>query len=180
MEILKKVDNGVLWLLENNNAFVANIKREAENCGIESRRIIFAPFVSSERNLSRLALADLFLDGLPYNAHTTASDALWAGLPVITCRGKTFAGRVAASLLNSAGLPELVTETVLQYQELAVHLATNAEAYDRIKGSWKRDRLKSRLFDTETFARHMEEAYSFMWENLDYQNTAKCCYQSPV
>jgi protein O-GlcNAc transferase len=166
MEIMKEVKDSVLWLLRGNATFTENVKREAAFLGIESHRIIFAPFVSSEENLSRLALADLFLDSLPYNGHTTASDALWAGVPLITCRGKAFSGRVGASLLYSVGLPELVTETISEYKALAVRLASNADTYGKIVKNWRAGRIKSALFDTELFARHIEAAYRSMWDNV--------------
>jgi protein O-GlcNAc transferase len=165
MEILKEVKDSVLWLLQGNTAFMENIKREAAFLGIESHRIVFAPFVSSEENLSRLMLADLFLDSLPYNGHTTASDALWAGVPLITCRGKTFPGRVAASLLRSVGLPEFVTETISEYKALAIRLGSNADGYNKIVKTWRTGRVRSTLFDTELFARHIEAAYRSMWDD---------------
>jgi predicted O-linked N-acetylglucosamine transferase (SPINDLY family) len=115
-------------------------------------------------HLARHRLADLFLDTLPYNAHTTASDALWAGLPVLTRIGETFAGRVAASLLNAIGLTELITSTAQAYEALAIELATNPEKLSAIRRKLANNRLTSPLFDTRTFTRHIEAAYEIMYE----------------
>jgi len=116
------------------------------------------------QHLARHRLADLFIDTLPYNAHTTASDALWAGLPIVTCTGKTFAGRVATSLLNAVGLPELVTSNLDAYENLAHTLATNPDMLSDIKAKLRRNRTTHPLFDTDRFRRHIEQAYITMWE----------------
>jgi predicted O-linked N-acetylglucosamine transferase (SPINDLY family) len=118
--------------------------------------------VPPAEHLARYHLADLFLDTLPYNAHTTASDALWAGLPVLTQIGQTFAGRVAASLLNAIGLPELVTHSRVEYETLALELAHNPERLRSIKPKLESNRLTTPLFDTALFARHIEAAYEAM------------------
>jgi predicted O-linked N-acetylglucosamine transferase (SPINDLY family) len=115
-------------------------------------------------HLARHRGADLFLDTLPYNAHTTASDALWAGLPVLTCVGDTFAGRVAASLLNAVRLPELITRTAEEYERLAIDLATTPDRLERIRRELAAQRQTAPLFDTELFARHIEAAYTAMYE----------------
>ena len=115
-------------------------------------------------HLARHSLADLFLDTLPYNAHTTASDALWAGLPVLTCLGETFAGRVAASLLNAIRLPELITTTLEAYEEMAIDLATHPEKLAAIKRKLTENRLTTPLFDTKLFTKHIEAAYTTMYE----------------
>ena len=115
-------------------------------------------------HLARHSLADLFLDTLPYNAHTTASDALWAGVPVLTCQGKAFAGRVAASLLQAVGLPELVTHTLDDYESLARNLATDRQRLTAIREKLARNRLICPLFDADRFRRHIESAFSAMWE----------------
>ncbi|MEO8895339.1 MAG: tetratricopeptide repeat protein, partial [Rhizomicrobium sp.] len=120
MRLLARVPGSVLWLLDSNPLFVGNLKAEAARHGIDPARLVFAPRLEPRAHLSRLALGDLFVDSLPYNAHTTASDALWAGLPLVTCRGKAFPGRVAASLLGAVGLGELVTEDLDSYEALAV------------------------------------------------------------
>jgi predicted O-linked N-acetylglucosamine transferase (SPINDLY family) len=127
MRILNHVDGSVLWLLEDNGQATNNLRKEATLRGVRADRLVFAPFMPLPEHLARHRLADLFLDTLPCNAHTTASDALWAGLPVLTCLGETFAGRVAASLLNAVRLPELITRTAEEYEGLAIDIATNPE-----------------------------------------------------
>ena len=117
-----------------------------------------------EDHLARHRLADLFLDTLPYNAHTTASDALWAGLPVVTCLGNAFAGRVAASLLNAIGLPELVTHSIEDYEALALRLAKDPALLEGDRDRLATNRLTHPLFDTDRFRRHIEAAYLQMWE----------------
>jgi len=123
LRLLSAVPDSVLWLLESNPLFAGRVRDEAAKAGIDPARIVFAPRMENQAHISRLALGDLFLDSLPYNAHTTASDALWAGLPLLTCRGTAFAGRVAASLLKAVGLPELITENLGDYERLALSLA---------------------------------------------------------
>lgn len=164
MRLLKSVEGGVLWLLDDNPAAVRNLKREAEARGVSARRLVFAPRKPLEEHLARHRLADLFLDTLPCNAHTTASDALWAGLPVLTCTGETFAGRVAASLLSAAGLPELVTDSLASYEALALSLARDPAALFRLKDKLALHRGVSPLFDTERFTRHLESAFVTMWK----------------
>jgi predicted O-linked N-acetylglucosamine transferase (SPINDLY family) len=115
--------------------------------------------------MARVALADLFLDTLPYNAHTTASDSLWMGVPVVTCMGDAFAGRVAASLLHAVGLPELVTRTLDDYESLALRLATDPAELQAIRGKLAEQRLSCALFDTDRFRRHIEAAYTTMWQS---------------
>ena len=132
--------------------------------GLDPARIVFAPELPPEQHMARLTLADLVLDTLPYNANTTASDALWAGVPLLTLRGTTFPGRVAASLLTAAGMPELVTETQADYEALAVTLAGDAKALAALKVKLAQNRDTCALFDTETFARHIESAYARMWQ----------------
>jgi len=126
--------------------------------------LVFAPSLPLDRHLARLKQADLFLDSLPYNAHTTASDALWAGLPLLTLRGTSFPGRVAASLLGAVGMPELVTQTMAEYEEKAVNLARDREALKTIRDRLARNRLNTPLFDTDMFRRHLEQAYITMWQ----------------
>ena len=162
MRILGRVEGSVLWLLEAVAPFAQNIARQAQAFGIAPERILFAPDRPPEQHLARLGLADLFLDSLPYNAHTTASDALWASVPLLTRRGTAFPGRVAASLLFAAGLPELVTESAEEYEALAVKLATDHQAFHALKGRLTRD---CPLFDTDLFRRNLEAAYIRMWEN---------------
>jgi predicted O-linked N-acetylglucosamine transferase (SPINDLY family) len=164
MRLLRAVDGSVLWILETNDAAPRNLKREAEARGVAAERLIFARHVKLEDHLARQRLADLFLDTLPYNGHTTASDALWAGLPVLTCAGSAFAGRVAASLLNAIGLPELVTHNLADYEALALHLARDKAALAAIKAKLHANRLTMPLFDTDRFRRHLEAAFTTMWE----------------
>ena len=160
MRILKRVDGSVLWLLDAVAPFAQNIRRHAQSHGVAPERILFAPDRAPAQHLARLSLADLFLDGLPYNAHTTASDALWAGVPLITRRGSAFPGRVAASLLEAAGLPELVAESQDDYEALAVNLATDPLALAAIRQRLTRT---NPLFDTDLFRRRIETAYETMW-----------------
>jgi predicted O-linked N-acetylglucosamine transferase (SPINDLY family) len=154
----------VLWLLEDNATAAGNLRREAVQRGIEAERVIFAKRMPVAEHLARHRVADLFLDTLPYNAHTTASDALWAGLPVLTCIGKSFAGRVAASLLNAIHLPELITSSQAEYEAVAINLATNPEQLARLKLKLEQNRLMTPLFDTQRYARDIEAAYAEMYE----------------
>jgi len=165
MRILGAVGESVLWLPKSSAAVLANLSREAEARGIDPARLVFAPFVPSpEDHLARLRLADLFLDTLPYNAHSTASDALWSGLPVLTCEGETFAGRVASSLLHAIGIPELVAKSLAEYEARALMLARDGGALARIKAKLAANRGTAALFDTARFTRHLESAYTAMWE----------------
>ena len=160
MNILKRVENSVLWLFEDNEFIKSNLIKEAEVRGISKSHLIFAKRIDQKEHLARHSAADLFLDTLPYNAHTTASDALWCGLPVITMMGASFPGRVAASLLDAIGLPELITHSLDEYESLAVKLATDTAVLGEIKAKLENNRLKMPLFDTESFCRHLESAYS--------------------
>ena len=164
MRILKAVKNSVLWLLEDNPITKLNLRKEAQVRGIDSSRLIFAKRMFPSEHLARHQAADLFLDTLPYNAHTTASDALWVGLPILTCMGKSFASRVAASLLNAIELPELITTTQEQYEAKAIELATNPEKLKAIKYKLERNRFTTALFDTPRFTKHIEAAYKQMHE----------------
>lgn len=164
MRILGQVDGSVLWLLEENETAVENLKREAEKRGVSAERLVFAPRMLPADHLARHRVADLFLDTLPYNAHTTASDALWAGLPVLTQMGETFAGRVAASLLNAIALPELITTSPQAYEKLAIELAANRERLLAIKSKLANNRLTTPLFNTRQFTTHIEAAYAAMYE----------------
>lgn len=148
MRILKRTPSSVLWLLEDNAAAAENLRREATQRGIDDKRLVFCGRISPTAHLARHRAADLFLDTLPYNAHTTASDALWAGLPVLTRIGESMAGRVAASLLNAIQMPELNTTTAEEYENLAVALATDADRMRRIRDKLERNRLTTPLFDT--------------------------------
>jgi len=162
LRLLKNVLSGVLWLLESNALFAANIRAEIARAGVDPARVVFATPMENSAHVSRLALADLFLDSLPYNAHTTASDALWAGLPLITCRGEAFAGRVAASLLRAAGLPELITDNLEEYESLALKLAKDPSLLHSYRDRLSRDPARLPLFDTARTTRHIEAAYEEM------------------
>jgi predicted O-linked N-acetylglucosamine transferase (SPINDLY family) len=130
--------------------------------GVAAEQLVFAPKLPPDQHLARHRLADLFLDTLPYNAHTTCSDALWAGLPVVTCYGKTFPGRVAASLLKAIDLPELVTMSPEKYEELALELARNPDLLKATKEKLARNRTTTPLFDSERFRKTIEAAYEAM------------------
>jgi predicted O-linked N-acetylglucosamine transferase (SPINDLY family) len=164
MRLLREIDGSVLWLIEESVTAVNNLQREATQRGISPERLLFAPKIDNAAHLARYRLADLFLDTLPCNAHTTASDALWAGLPVLTCLGSTFAGRVAASLLNAVGLPELITTSLDEYEALALRLAREPELLSSLKSRLATNRLTYPLFDTERHARHVEAAFTKMCE----------------
>jgi protein O-GlcNAc transferase len=154
----------VLWLVDDNASVAANLRNEAQARGIDPDHLIFAKRMHLPEHLARHRLADLFLDTLPYNAHTTASDALWAGLPVLTLLGSTFPGRVAASLLHAVGLPELITSTAQAYEDLAVEFAAKPEKLVAIKRKLANNRLTTPLFDTELYARRLDAAYAAMYE----------------
>jgi predicted O-linked N-acetylglucosamine transferase (SPINDLY family) len=164
MRILSLVDGSVLWLLADNSMAKENLIKEAIDRGIDFSRLIFAERLPISEHLARHDLADLFLDTLPYNAHTTASDALWAGLPVLTLMGHTFPGRVAASLLSSVGLDELITYTKDEYESLAIELAKNPQKLADIKLKLANNRLTTPLFDTPLFTKNIEFAYIKMYE----------------
>jgi len=164
MRLLNKVEGSVLWLLEGNPVASRNLRFEAEQRGVAPERLVFASRMNLDQHLARHQLADLFLDTLPYNAHTTASDALWAGLPVVTCMGNTFAGRVAGSLLHAVGLPELITHTLKEYEELALKLATTPKMLSEVRLKLTQHRTTYPLFNTNRYCRHIESAYLTMWE----------------
>ena len=164
MRILKQVQGSVLWLLKDNEEAMNNLRREAQARGVEGSRLVFAPRMELAEHLARHRAADLFLDTLPYNAHTTASDALWAGLPVLTRLGQAFAGRVAASLLRAVVLEELITQDANTYEALAVELANNPQKLQQIKNKLEQNKTGAPLFDAKLFARHLEAAYEKMHE----------------
>ncbi len=164
MRLLGRVKGSMLWLLESSVTTSRNLRHEAEQRGVAPERLVFAPRMRLDEHLARHRLADLFLDTLPINAHTTASDTLWAGLPVLTCAGNAFAGRVAASLLNAVGLPELVTGSLDEYEAMAFELATNSLKLLSLREKLARNRLTYPLFDTTLFTKHLESAYTKMWE----------------
>jgi predicted O-linked N-acetylglucosamine transferase (SPINDLY family) len=164
MRLLQRIEGSVLWLLEDNATAVANFRREAQARGVEPTRLVFATRAGAAEHLARQRLASLFLDTLPYGAHTTASDALWADLPVLTCLGSTFAGRVGASLLKAVGLPELVTNSLAEYESTALRLARGPAELRAIRMKLAANRDSATLFDTERFTRHLETALQTMHE----------------
>jgi len=170
MRILKKADGSVLWLFKDNDWAMQNLKEEAKKHGIDGKRLIFADRMANPEHLSRHHLADLFIDTFPYNAHTGASDSLWAGLPVLTLMGQSFASRVAASLLITMELPELIATTRSDYEELAIDLALNVEKIDAVKRKLANARPNSTLFNTPLFTTHIEAIFfkmmDYYWADL--------------
>jgi protein O-GlcNAc transferase len=164
MQILSQVEGSVLWLLSENQETKANLQREASARNVDPQRLIFAKPIPSADHLARHTAADLFLDTVPCNAHTTASDALWAGLPILTCIAESFSGRVAASLLHAMGLPELVTATLDEYERAAVDLALSPKKLTLMKDRLGRNRSTAPLFNTEMFTHHLESAYEAMFD----------------
>lgn len=162
MRLLLQVEGSVLWLLQDTAAAKDNLRREAMARGVAADRLVFAPRVELSKHLARHRVADLFLDTLPCNAHTTASDALWAGLPLLTCLGDAFAGRVAASLLKAVGLPELVTGSLADYEALALALARDPQRLRALRTQLARQRDHAPLFDSARYTRHLEAAYATM------------------
>ena len=162
MRLLREVPASVLWLKRPNPAALKNLSQAASAQGIDPARLVFADDAPLDAHLARQGLADLFLDTLPYNAHATASDALWAGLPVLTCRGEAFAGRVAASLLNAIGLPELVTESLADYEAMALRLARDPQALRTLREKLAQNRATAPLFDGERLRIALETAFAKM------------------
>lgn len=162
MRILSAVEASVLWLLDDNPRATHNLKEAARMRGVDPDRLIFGPRMPQAEHLARHRYADLFLDTLPCNAHTTASDALWSGLPVLTLMGKSFAGRVAASLLSAVGLPELIAKTQDDYEQLAVALATSPSLLMEVRRKLENNRGRAPLYSTALFTRHLESAYTQM------------------
>lgn len=176
IKILKAVEGSVLWLLEDNPIAKANLRKEAQARGLNPDRLIFAQRMNLPEHLARHRVADLFIDTFPYNAHTTASDALWAGLPVLTYMGESFASRVAASLLNAIELPELITTSQQQYESTAIELATNPEKLKAISDKLEHNRLTTALFDTTHFTTHIEAAYIKIYERYQADLTPDHIY----
>jgi len=149
----------VLWLFEENKTAAVNLRKEAQKRGLAPERLVFAPKMELSEHLARHKLADLFIDTLPCNAHTTASDALWAGLPVLTCMGESFASRVAASLLNAIEMPELITSSLKEYEELAVALGKDPKRVKALKQKLENNKLTTPLFDSSLFTLNIERVY---------------------
>lgn len=164
MRLLEQVPGSVLWLLAGRDEVAVNLRREAAAHGIDPQRLVFASRCPNPEHLARHALADLFLDCFNYNAHTTASDALWAGLPVLTTPGESFASRVGASLLTAVGLPELIASDDREYEDIALSLARNPQQLRELRQRLQANRLQCPLFDTQRFTRDLETAYRLVWE----------------
>ncbi|HEV3138599.1 MAG TPA: hypothetical protein VGZ26_11860, partial [Pirellulales bacterium] len=164
MKLLQAVPGSVLWLLEGNRFAPANLRREALARGVAAERLVFAPRLPLAEHLARHRVADLFVDTIPYNAHTTASEALWAGCPLLTIAGETFASRVAGSLLRAVGLPELITTCLDEYEQLALRLATDPKQLADLRARLQTNKSTSALFDGGQFARNLEKAYVAMLE----------------
>jgi predicted O-linked N-acetylglucosamine transferase (SPINDLY family) len=164
MSLLRERPDAVLWLLDDNRWAAANLRREADSRSIAPERIVFAPRIRNSEHLARIQLADLILDTAPCGAHTTAADALWAGVPLVTYLGRSFAGRVAGSLLRAVGLDELVVGSLAEYARLARRLAASPAELARIRSKLQAARLSAPLFDTQRLCRHLEAAYRAMHE----------------
>ena len=159
MNILKGVSESVLWLFEDNPQAAENLRMHAAKAGVDPSRLIFAKRMQVSDHLARQTLADLFLDTGPYNAHTTASDALWVGLPVLTCLGNCFAARVAASLLTAHGVPELITHSLDEYEQKAIELSSNPTSLALLRAKVLDNREQSALFDSKQFTLNLEHHY---------------------
>lgn len=179
MRILRGVSNSVLWLYAGSAESIANLRREATRRGVDPACLIFARNVPYVDHIARYAMADLFLDTLPYTAHTTASEALWMACPLITCLGTAFPGRVAASLLHATGLEELVTASLDDYEALAVRLGNDAARLAALKRRLNETRTTCALFDTAAMVRHLEWAYTRIWETYEAGRGAEG-FQVPV
>jgi predicted O-linked N-acetylglucosamine transferase (SPINDLY family) len=164
MRILKAVPGSVLWLLETNRWASANLRRAAADHGVPAQRLVFAPRQPPPEHLARYRVADLSLDTYPYTSHTTASDALWAGCPLVTCTGETFASRVAGSILINAGMRELVTDDLAEYERKVLELATSPGRLQDIRRRLQASRDSCALFDTPRFVQNLEAAYENMFE----------------
>ncbi|HXW74490.1 MAG TPA: tetratricopeptide repeat protein [Steroidobacteraceae bacterium] len=181
MRLLAATPGSVLWLAEGSSAVSGNLRAAAAYVGIAPERLVFAPRVpAAADHLARHRLADLFLDTTPFNAHATASDALWAGLPVLTCQGATFAGRVASSLLTAAGLPELISSSLEAYEAKALELAATPLRLAELRGRLERHRSTLPLFDTTRYCRHLEAAYTLMWQRAERGETPRHLTVEPL
>jgi len=181
MRILERTPGSVLWLMKLNSLAECNLRKEAAARRVDPQRLIFATRVPKvEDHLARYRLADLFLDTTPYNAHTTASDALFVGLPVLTYKGRAFPGRVASGLLNAIGLPELVTCSLAEYEEQAVRLAQDESLLRGIRGRLENNRYSYPLFDTAQFCRYLESAFLTMWQRNQKGETAASFEVKPL
>ena len=173
MNILNKVDNSILWLLDNNEVSKENLLKEAKTRNIDNNRLIFAKRTSHDKYLAQFKHADLYLDTFVYGAGATASNALWMGVPVLTMAGKSYAARMASSLLKAIELPELITTSKNEYQKLAIELSTNAKKLDTIKEKLKKNRSEKPLFNTKMYTRHFEEGLNQVFDNFIKGNKPK-------
>jgi len=162
MNLLKKVEGSVLWLLVENSIAIENLKKEANKRDIDEKRIIFAKIMPLSDHLARHKCADLFIDTFPYTAHTTCSDALWAGLPVVTRIGKSFASRVSASLLKAIDLPELITYSEEEFENLALDFANNKNKLHQVKIKLEKNKLSKSLFNTKLYTKNIESSYKII------------------
>ena len=169
MRVLNRFSDCVLWLLQDNPRAVENLKLEASRRGVDPARLVFAPRMRNDEHLARHQLADLFIDTFPCNAHTTASDALWAGLPMVTCAGETFASRVAASLLTTMDMPDCVTYELASYEQKIVSLLEQSQSLQVLRERVASGRAQSPLFDTNAIARQLEEAYKLMMQRYEME-----------
>jgi len=180
MRLLAAVPGSVLWLFDANELVRGNLGNEARKAGVDPRRLVFAPRTGVAEHLARQRLADLFLDTLPYDAHTTTSDALWVGLPVVTILGEAFAGRVAASLLHAVGLAELVTHSLAEYEALALRLAIEPMLLAGVRRKLNANRLTHPLFDCARYTHHLEAAFTRMWEIFTAGGGAESFAVAPI
>src|SRR5262249_43228287 len=180
MRLLDSVPGSVLWTLADNEAAATNLRKEALARGVAAERIVFATRVPAPEYRARCRLADLFLDTLPYNGHGTTGDMLWCGVPVLTCEGTAFPGRVAASLLRAVGLPELIAADLAQYEAKALELARDRPRLAALREKLARSRDSSALFDTARFRRHIESAYATMWEIAERGEAARTFAVEPA
>jgi len=165
MRLLREVDGSVLWLSVGNPTARDTLRAEAAVRGISPQRLVFAERLNERaQHLARIALADLFLDTLPYNAHSTATDILWAGVPLVTCMGQSFASRVAGSLLTAIGAEELIAHDLDAYETMALDLARSPERLAAVRAKLVRNRASHPLFDMERLCRNLERAYETMWD----------------
>jgi predicted O-linked N-acetylglucosamine transferase (SPINDLY family) len=176
MRLLRDIEGSVLWLLEGNDNVKGNLQKEAANRGVDPARLFFAPRIKYSDYLARYRLADLFLDTFPFNAGATASDALWAGLPLVTCSGQAFASRMAGSLLQAIGMPELITGSLADYEALARKLACNSDLMTSAKATLMRNRSDYPLFNTPLFTRNVEAAYTAMYQRYQAGQTPDHIY----
>ena len=170
MRLLHKVEGSVLWLRQTNHWAKKNLQKEAKQRGVDPSRLIFTKRLPTNEHLARHRLADLFLDTFNYNAHSTACDALWAGLPIITKKGEQFVARCAASMLNAVGLPEMITKTAREYEELALKLATDQSLLSSIRERLANNRLSTPLFNTEKYTKDLEDAFEKVYSRYINQS----------